>query len=128
MMCIGCAGDDRGLAPVSGTVYLNEKPLANATVIFTPKENNIRVGTGSTDKNGQYRLTSFQTNDGARIGKHSVTIRAYEATDGPFKPADDISLTRGKMLTPAKYAKTESSGLTADVEKKNNVIDFKLTD
>ncbi|MBM4095286.1 MAG: carboxypeptidase regulatory-like domain-containing protein [Planctomycetes bacterium] len=115
------------MAPVSGTVYMNDKPLANASVIFTPVEDNVRVGVGSTDKNGQYRLTSFQTNDGARIGKHTVTIRAYEVPDGPLKPADDMSLSRGKMLTPAKYSKADTSGLTGTVENKNNVIDFKLT-
>jgi hypothetical protein len=124
---LGCSGENRGLAPVSGTVYMNGKPLPNASVIFTPVEDNVRVGVGSTDKNGKYRLTSFQTNDGARIGKHAVTIRAYEVPDGPFKPADDMSLSRGKMLTPAKYSKAETSGLTATVENKNNVIDFNLT-
>jgi hypothetical protein len=38
-----------------------------------------------------------------------------------------MSLSRGKMLTPAKYSKADTSGLTATVENKNNVIDFKLT-
>lgn len=124
----GCAGDDRGLAPVSGTVFFNDKPLPNAGVIFTPIEDNVRVGVGSTDKDGKYRLSSFQIHDGAKIGKHNVSIRAYAVSDGPFKPADDISFVRGKMITPLKYAKPETSGLTAEVERKNNVIDFKIYD
>lgn len=32
------------------------------------------------------------------------------------------------MITPLKYAKPETSGLTAEVERKNNVIDFKIYD
>jgi hypothetical protein len=32
------------------------------------------------------------------------------------------------MITPFKYARPETSGLTADVAKKNNVIDFSLTE
>lgn len=128
LIITGCSGDDRGLAPVSGTVLFNGKPLPNAGVIFTPDEDNIRVGVGSTDKDGKYRLTSFQINDGAKIGKHTVTIRAYEIPDGPPKAADDITNVRGKMLTPFKYARPESSGLTAEVARKNNVIDFQLVE
>ena len=86
LIITGCSGDDRGLAPVSGTVLFNGKPLPNAGVIFTPDQDNIRVGVGSTDKDGKYRLTSFQINDGAKIGKHTVTIRAYEIPEGPLKP------------------------------------------
>jgi hypothetical protein len=124
----GCSSDDRDLAPVSGTVLFNGKPLPNAGIIFTPDEDNTRVGIGSTDKDGKYRLTSFQINDGAKIGKHSVTIRAYEIPDGPPKAADDITNVRGKMLTPFKYAKPETSGLTAEVARKNNVIDFQISE
>lgn len=124
----GCSGDDRGLAPVSGTVYLNGKPLPNANIIFTPLEENIRVAVGSTDKEGRYKLTSFQTSDGAKIGKHKVSIRAYEIADETFKPADDITIKKGKLLSPRKYLDPETSGLTADVEKKSNIIDFKLSE
>ena len=128
LIITGCYGDDRGLAPVSGTVLFNGKPLPNAGIIFTPDQDNTRVGVGSTDKDGKYRLTSFQINDGAKIGKHAVTIRAYETKDGPPKAADDITNVQGKMITPFKYARPETSGLKADVAKKNNIIDFELKD
>lgn len=36
LIITGCSADDRGLAPVSGTVLFNGKPLPNAGVIFTP--------------------------------------------------------------------------------------------
>ncbi|NBR05471.1 MAG: carboxypeptidase regulatory-like domain-containing protein [Planctomycetes bacterium] len=128
ILLTGCAGDDRGLAPVSGTVFFKGKPLPNAGIIFTPDQDNTRVGVGSTDKDGKYKLTSFQINDGAKIGRHTVTIRAYEVPDGPPKAADDITNVTGKMITPFKYARPETSGLTADVARKNNVIDFELTE
>ncbi|MFZ9793254.1 MAG: carboxypeptidase-like regulatory domain-containing protein [Gemmataceae bacterium] len=125
-LALGCGGDNRGLAPVSGTIFLNGKPLPNATIVFTPEENDVRVGVGSTDKDGKYSLSSFQTNDGVKIGKHKVSVRAFEDSGGAFKPADDITNVRGKMTTPLKYANPEESGLTAVVEKKKNVIDFQL--
>ena len=126
MTIAGCSGDDRGLAPVSGTVLFNGKPLPNAGVIFTPDEDNIRVGVGSTDKDGKYKLTSFQINDGAKIGKYAITIRAEEGGDSKLKPADALDFVRGKIITPLKYSRPETSGLTAEVARKNNVIDFQL--
>jgi hypothetical protein len=125
----GCSGDDRGLAPVSGTVRLNGKPLANAYVSFWPEENGVRAASGTTDANGHYRLTTFQPYDGARVGKHRVAVRAEEVPEGPPKAADDITAKRGKLLTPPRYSVPDTSGLSAEViAKKDNVIDLDLTD
>ncbi len=125
---LGCGGEDNGIAPVSGTVFFKGKPLPNATVNFSPKGENSRGATGTTDKDGKYRLTSFQINDGAKIGKYSVTIRAEEGGDGALKAKDDIDYARGKLVTPKKYSDSASSGLTAEIAKKNNIIDFQLTE
>lgn len=124
----GCGGEDNGLAPVSGTVFFKGKPLANAAVNFLPNGENTRGATGITDNNGKYKLTSFQINDGAKIGKYSVTIRAEEGGDGALKAKDDIDYARGKLVTPKKYSDSASSGLTAEIAKKNNIIDFQLTE
>jgi hypothetical protein len=125
----GCGGDDRRLAPVSGTVRYNGKALAGAYVAFWPEETGVRAASGTTDENGHYRLTTFQSYDGARVGKHRVVVRAEEIPEGPPKAADDITAKRGKLLTPARYSNHETSGLTAEVAaKKDNVIDFDLSD
>jgi len=117
------------MAPVSGTVRYNGKPLANAYVSFSPDEPGLRAASGSTDANGHYRLTTFDGYDGAMVGKHRVMIRAEEMPVGPHKAADDITFKRGKLLTPLRYSNADTSGLTAEVvARKNNVIDFDLTD
>jgi hypothetical protein len=124
----GCGGDAR-LARVSGTVRYNGKPLANAYVGFWPDEPGLRAASGTTDANGHYRLTTFQGNDGAMVGKHRVMVRAEETPGGPPKAADDITYKRGKLLTPLRYSNVETSKLTAEVvARKKNVIDFDLTD
>lgn len=123
---IGCSGDDRGLAPVSGTIFFKGKPLADAGINFIPEDTTARVAAGSTDKDGKYKLTSFQINDGAKIGKYAITIRAEEGGDSKLKPADALDFVRGKIITPLKYSRSETSGLTAEVARKNNVIDFQL--
>ena len=125
---IGCSGDDRGLASVSGTIFFKGKPLADAGINFIPEYTTPRVAAGSTDKDGKYKLTSFQINDGAKIGKYTITIRAEEGGDSKLKPADALDFVRGKIITPLKYSRPETSGLTAEVARKNNVIDFQITE
>ena len=128
LLLSGCGDDGRGLAPVSGTVRYKGKPLANAYITFVPDEDAVRSASATTDQNGHYRLTTFDANDGARIGKHRVSVRAEEQPEGPPLAADDINRKRGKLLTPVEYTNVETSGLTAEVAKKNNVIDFNLKD
>ena len=125
---LGCSGDDRGLAPVSGTIFFKGNPLADAAINFIPEDTTGRVAAGSTDKDGKYKLTSFQINDGAKIGKYTITIRAEEGGDSKLKPADALDFVRGKIITPLKYSRPETSGLTAEVARKNNVIDFQLSE
>jgi hypothetical protein len=129
LLPIGCRDDGRGLAPVSGTVTYNGKPLPHAYLGFWPEEKGVRAASATTDKEGRYRLSTFQPHDGARVGAHRVVVRAEELPEGPPKAADDITAKRGRLLTPARYSSPETSGLTATVvARKNNVIDFQLTD
>jgi hypothetical protein len=125
------------LAPVSGTVRYNGKPLANAYVGFKPEEYGARSAMGTTDQNGQYRLTTLEPNDGARVGRHRVVVSAIEkpqfvpAPDGDAIGPDGSIIARppGKLLTPARYGDFSTSGLTADVvARTKNVFDFELTD
>lgn len=124
----GCFGESSGIAPVSGTITFKGKPLPNASITFTPEDSASRTAVGSTDKDGKYLLTSFKSNDGAKIGKYKVAIRAEEGGDSNLKPADALDFVRGKIITPIKYSNPESSGLSAEVLNKNNVFDFELRD
>lgn len=128
MIQAGCFWNDRGLAPVSGTILFNGAPLADAGITFIPEDHLARVAIGSTDKEGKYKLTSFQIHDGAKVGKYKVTIRAEEGGDSYKKRADALDFVRGKIITPLKYANPDTSGLTADVLNRKNVIDFQLTE
>jgi hypothetical protein len=133
----GCGDNSHGLAPVSGTVLYNGQPLANAVVGFVPAEGGGRGANGTTDKNGNYRLTTFQSDDGALVGKHRVVVGATEKSEKPKMPDGDVPQEGGmpgkqeprKLLSPARYMNYDTSGLTADVVAgKKNVFDFDLTD
>jgi hypothetical protein len=111
-LTLGCGGaNEYATVPVSGTVTCNGKPLANGTINFTPMAdqgrsagNRGRVALGSTDKDGKFKLTTYQNDDGAIVGKHTVTISAGfseetgGSTDKSFscaKSAKEVTVERG---------------------------------
>jgi hypothetical protein len=83
LFALGCGGDR--VVPVSGRVTLDDKPVANATVVFQPISEDPNPGPGShgkTDAEGKFTLeltTGKKT--GALIGLHKVVITAYEGDD-----------------------------------------------
>lgn len=98
-------------APVSGTVTMNGKPLAGATVIFSPvaKAGSIDAGPGSsgkTNEKGEYTLTSDTGRRGALVGKHRVSVslmaRGTGETDERRRPGTVVN------QVPVRYnGKTE---------------------
>jgi len=77
VLALGCAG--KKVVPVSGTVKMNGKPLAGATVNFQPIATqgspDAGVGsTGKTDAEGHYTLETSTGLKGAVVGKHRVMI------------------------------------------------------
>jgi hypothetical protein len=98
------------MAPVSGRVTLDDKPLARAMVIFQPASEGKNPGPGSagkTDDNGQFTLQLMTSNvQGAVPGKHKVSITAYEG--GDEVPSSGSRAVFRKALVPLKYnAETE---------------------
>src|SRR5262245_56045684 len=55
----GCGGSGSGASAVSGHVTHKGKPLAKASVSFTPLEGETRAATGLTDDSGYYQLGTF---------------------------------------------------------------------
>jgi hypothetical protein len=88
---LGCGG--KGFAPVSGTVTLDGKALAGATVSFQPiaPAGSVEAGPGSvgkTNDKGEYTLTGDRGQKGAIAGKHRVTITCLQQQvgDGDARP------------------------------------------
>jgi hypothetical protein len=125
-LIVGCSR--AGSAPtskVTGTIKHKGAPLANVNVTFTPDEG--RPGTGTTDAQGQYSITTFELNDGAVPGRHRVTITPGGETPMPESPQE---AARGPAAPfAAKYMQLDKTDLTAQVESgKSNQFDFDLTD
>src|SRR5262249_30714677 len=100
------------VAPVSGTVTMNGKPLVKAQVTFQPiGGNNQDPGPGScgiTDAQGRFTLLLLdKEKPGAVVGKHRVMISNFRND-----PGKDESVVSPETI-PARY-NTESR-LTFDV-------------
>jgi hypothetical protein len=69
----GCGPSGPELAPVSGRVMLNGRPLENADVVFQPAGSK-RPSYGQTDAEGRYQLAFKRGEAGALVGDHTVLI------------------------------------------------------
>ena len=103
LWAVGCNSGYK-IAPVSGRVTLDGKPLANAAVQFYPfpPPGSIEAGptsVGHTDENGHYALALADgtATPGAVVGKHKVFINVIPKVD----PND--TRPRHYVQLPAKY-------------------------
>jgi hypothetical protein len=113
VLLFGCSGQAYKVAPVSGKVTLDGKPLPKAAVHFIPmatKENQSpgKTSFGETDADGRYRLVIDPATPGSVVGKSRVYITTFR----PDPSVNDRDAGRPmKMATeviPEKYnTKTE---------------------
>jgi hypothetical protein len=136
---IGCGsgGDFADTVPVSGTINLGGAPLAGAKVTFVVKGTEGRSASGLTDDSGKFKLTTFDTDDGAIPGDYVVTVSIPKADpesdaidisdgDGDFGEAYEAGMENasegGKTedvyaRVPSKYGQPATSGLDRTVGK-----------
>ncbi len=114
--CGGGAPDRPAVHKAGGIIKLNGTPVADATVQFVPAKG--RPATGKTDAKGEFSLTTYNTNDGAIEGSHTVTVSApLPANIVSNTPGELQAIEKANAAVPAKYNDAKSSGLTNTVEK-----------
>ena len=145
----GCSGgaDKVATVPVSGTIKLKGQPVSNARVVFRAT-GLPRNPAGTTDAQGQYKLTTMDPDDGAPVGNYTVTVTLLTTTNAPppgpgaatspdymkiMKGGGGAPSTESKSDAqaaggiPAKYGRAEDSDLKANVTKEgSNKFDFDL--
>ncbi|MCC9608177.1 hypothetical protein LOC68_01300 [Blastopirellula sp. JC732] len=111
---VGCSGDS--MAPVSGVVTLNGKPVPGLEVNFEPTGDpaDRATATGYTQQDGSYSLAYPGFKTGAPLGDYIVRINGGESLD------DGTTLR-----VPTKYNK--ESSLKETVASGANKFDFELT-
>ena len=115
LMLTGC-GSSKSPATIKvhGRITLNGEPVANASIVFVPKETHgtalKRPATADSNEEGLYQLSSFEKEDGALPGDYLVSIISYLVPPGgPERPGAAV------LGTPRKYSDPTTSELTATV-------------
>ena len=117
---------------------LDGKPVTEGSIQFWPQEG--RPARGTIRPDGTYELSSFDEGDGAVLGRHSVTVEATRVTGrAPAVRSTEEEIAyysqSGKarvvaaeveQLVPERYSRRETSGLTAEVRRGENRLDFDL--
>jgi hypothetical protein len=116
----GCRRSD--MAPVSGRVTFEGRPVPKAIVRFMPESRPMAAA--GTDDDGRYRLTTRRPMDGASIGRHKVIVT-------PWMPgAGDTSGVTAEPVRPdipKVFRNAATSPLAVEVTPKGpNQFDFEL--
>ena len=109
------------VAPVSGTVTLDGKPLERASVLFLPEKG--RPSFGVTDELGKYSLNYSMDQRGAEVGPCTVKISTGVQSEENEGKVGKNGRIAGDQV-PARYAKEP---VKVTVEPKTNKIDITLT-
>ena len=119
---IGCSRSDRvSTTPVEGKVLNQDgKPLERATVVFHPTDATAKFPKprGTTDAQGSFQLSTYNTADGAPVGKYKVTIEHWYRDTPDQAPTNHL---------PAGLASESTSGIEVQLTKGPNVLEpFKI--
>jgi hypothetical protein len=126
---LGC-GSKSNLAPVSGIVTIDGKPVAAAQVLFTSPSG--RPAAGETDGQGRYVLSTHETGDGAAVGTYGVTVTArptiqVDAAGAVGPPTGRPKVEHGAVSpVPLKYSNPSNPQLTVEVKPGDNDIPLEL--
>jgi hypothetical protein len=118
LMLAGCGGSSRGrhLAPVTGNVTRQGRPLPEGRIVFMP----VEPGDSASGQivAGVYRLGTYSPGDGATPGRYKVAITSW------IREPDMES--EGEPAIPKRYFDAAQSGLTAEVTDKPGEFNFEL--
>jgi hypothetical protein len=106
---------------VTGQVFFNGEPLADALIVTRPVKPGLRGAIGPADEQGRFNLlTEFEGSflEGACVGEHQVTVKRYYNVTAMGEPP---------LMTPRKYASFETSPLRIMVKAEGeNSVELRL--
>ncbi len=123
VLASGCSQQQRpdyaslGLAEVTGTIRLDDQPLANAHIIFEAPDESYSFG--KTNSRGKYTLMFNSEQPGVLTGKKIVRILL-----GKFSEEDDDQQTGGDATDgqdPAPKPATDSSELPSTYNRNSQL-------
>lgn len=132
----GCGSKRPALAPVTGTVSLDGKPLARGTLTFEAK--GLRPATARIEQGRILEATTYRPGDGIPVGQQRIAVFARAEPDGagsgPSSGKNQPATRHGfpasmtaRSLLPPRYNEPSTSGLSVDIGPGSNTLDLPLT-
>ncbi len=112
----GCGKAGPSLVQVTGSLSVDGKPANGATLIFHPKDKEMKlVPAATTDENGKFKLAT-SAREGVPAGSYDVTVTWPDPSVQPT-PAQKLQGLGdpGPDLLAGKYSSKATSGLKADI-------------
>jgi hypothetical protein len=129
--CVSGCSSGPALGDVKGTVTLDGKPLAKGSIRF--ETTGARPATAQIENGQIIEATTYQPGDGVPVGTHKIAIfanadasSAVVPDPGKAGPTPGANYMSGKSLIPEHYSDPEKSGLTAEIKRGENIVEFKL--
>ncbi|WP_425395293.1 hypothetical protein [Aeoliella sp.] len=116
-LSVGC-NESATIAPFTGTVTYNGKPLEFGSVTFQPAAGGA-IARAQIQPDGTFELTT-DGRTGAPIGMNNVRVTCFANQKPGAAQAGDGEASLGKALIPERYSRFSSSGLTIEVKAGEN--------
>ncbi len=126
LVCVGCS---KSLpATVSGTITIDDQPLTDrqnigGEVMLFPSGGGA-AAYAALAADGQYTVQTGAAK-GLEPGSYKVTVRVVEIEPEP--PGGYQHAPKQTLVSSPSYQDREKSGLTADIKRGKNTINFDLT-
>jgi hypothetical protein len=117
-LLLGCGGGGPSLAPVSGTVTHNGKPLVKGRICFQPATGRPAYGDIVDGKIVDVRTGD---NEGVILGPSQIGVSSRTEAADMYTPSES--------LTPEHYADPKKSGFHIDIRQgETNRVELELRD
>lgn len=119
---LGCgqSGPDRvAVHPAAGAITVKGQPAHGAFVTLHPTSGaaaDVPLPRASVERDGSFRVSTFDGGDGAPEGDYVVTVRWYKLV------GRGLDAVAGPNVIPPKYSQPQSSNLTVRIPAGQNQL------